>query len=255
MLREAPVGLADYAINAPDANMRYFADVANRRGMTLRDLAALMPNREGGVGVYASTVTRHMNALKSTADTVARYEKALGLDNRKARVQRGSDALNQDDLRHFRRLFLRAIAMSDTFEDPTRTLEWVTAVLDGSRESTRREVLREFATTDDISKVLGRLTDLTGTSLPSRTRFTASDQTFWMIALELRDFGLSEPAIKRVLKLVAKESGAREAVQRNREYLETSYWGKLAIGDESQKSEARAAFSLESEDSDGGQGA
>jgi len=233
--------------------MRYFANAANRQGMTLRDLAAILPNREGRIGVHASTVTRNMNALKSTADTVAKYEKALGLDNRKARVQRGSDALNQDDLRHFRRLFLRAIAMSDAFENPARTLELVSAAIDGSREQTQREVLREFAITDDIPKALARLAKLTGSSLPSGTRFTVRDQTFWSIALELREFGLSDPAIKRVLRVVAKESGDRESVRRNFEYLESSYWGKLAIGDDSQRSEARAAFSLESEDN-GGQG-
>src|SRR5208282_3915455 len=52
MPREVPNGLADYALNAPDPNMRYFANAANRQGMTLRDLAAILPNREGRIGVH-----------------------------------------------------------------------------------------------------------------------------------------------------------------------------------------------------------
>lgn len=242
MARERLSGLADYAESAPDTNMRFFADVANRRDMTLRDLAGILPNEQGGIGVYPSTVTRHMNALNSKPGTIARYEKALGLDTRLARVQRGSYALSEDDLKHYRRLLLRAIALSDDYAEPDEAKTRVAAALDGSRLKTQQEVLHSFAETYDVSVALRRLSRLTSMLSPQRVRMTTADMTFWSIALELKEFGLPPRAIQRVLKLIAKESSEPEAVRRNFEYLERSLYGALVVGDDERKAHARAVL-------------
>jgi len=234
MARSVESGLKKWAAEAANADMRFFAEEADARGISLRRLAIL-------IGRDHAAVSRHMLSSKTDQDTIRLYEQALGLDDLKSRARRGAQALTQRDLTSLQRRLLRDVAMSDEYVDFTEATDRIKLALESCKPSTRLSILHAFALTGDHSAAIDSLSRLAGMPTIVRVKRKATDGYFHDIADALKLLGFSEGAIAVFLDAIRDHLGRDSAVVRaNDAYLSGSMWGALAIGPDDARAAARA---------------
>jgi hypothetical protein len=218
-------GLSGYAETA-NSDMRHFARVALDRGLSLRRLAEKL-------NCQPSTVGRHMKALQSSAKVIARYELALGLDNRDGRRQRGAHALNAADIKHYRGLLLRFVVSCDEYADPAKARKDWALIFDSAPSSVQREVVAVYANAGDAREALRHLEVRTGRQSPIRVKLSAAnDGWFWDLRMALRGLGVDEKFQDKLLDDVREHLGRDSSVvRRNDMYLVQSVFGQLLSSD------------------------
>jgi len=232
MPKAAERGLAWWAENAENADMRFFAAEAFARGMTLRGLARLIERDH-------AAVVRHMMAKQTSQKTIGLYEGRLELGDHTSRAHRGPQALTEQDLAYWQKRLLRGVAYSEQYADFTDATDRITKVLRSCKPSTRREILHGFATTHDQAAAVESLCRLAGMSPFVRVKRSSGDSEFWAIADSLRTLGLKPSERAAVLDDLRDRLGRDSAIVRaNDAYLFGSPFGALVTEDNSDRKAA-----------------
>lgn len=227
-------GLKKWAKEAANADMRFFAEEADARGLSLRRLASL-------IGRDHAAVSRHMLSTKTDQDTIRLYEEALGLGDLRSRARRGASALTQRDLASLQRGLLRAVAVSDEYADFAEATDRIKIALESCKPSTRQAILHRFALTGDHSAAIEALCRLAGMSTIARVQRKASAGEFWDILHSLKSLGFNQGAMAVFLDAIRDHLGRDSAVVRaNDAYLRGSMFAAFLNGPDETRAKALA---------------